>query len=169
MDGITLLEEARAVGLVVNVVGNKLVIRGPRSAGSVAERLLAHKPAVIQALQGNLVGPTLEHPSEADSSNFVERRGDRGFPLSTNARMIQRGPSALQDLESKTCRVVTDSARMQMGQHRPRGKAPDVHCRRCGSGVFIDVPIHDGESTRRDCGECGFILGFPVWYGVKPG
>jgi hypothetical protein len=50
MDGLTLLEEARAAGLVVTVVGEQLQIVGPRRAESVARRLLAHKTEVLQAL-----------------------------------------------------------------------------------------------------------------------
>ena len=38
-------------------------------------------------------------------------------------------------------------------------------CDRCGSTEFVDLPIHGGESTRRDCKRCHRMLGFPVWYG----
>jgi hypothetical protein len=37
----------------VTVRGDKLVIRGPRGAGRLAERLLARKREVIQAVTGN--------------------------------------------------------------------------------------------------------------------
>lgn len=36
---------------------------------------------------------------------------------------------------------------------------------RCGSTTWRDVPIHGGQSIRRDCGRCGRFLHFPVWYG----
>ena len=36
---------------------------------------------------------------------------------------------------------------------------------RCGSTMWRDVPIHGGQSVRRDCGRCGRFLDFPVWYG----
>ncbi|MFZ1933325.1 MAG: hypothetical protein WCB27_01330 [Thermoguttaceae bacterium] len=49
MDGLTLLSEGRAAGLTVTVDGDRLVIRGPKSADEVARRLLANK-AVIMAL-----------------------------------------------------------------------------------------------------------------------
>ena len=49
MDGLTLLSEGRAAGLTVIADGDRLVIRGPKSADAVARRLLAHK-AVILAL-----------------------------------------------------------------------------------------------------------------------
>jgi len=36
---------------------------------------------------------------------------------------------------------------------------------RCGSTTWRNVPIHDGQSARRDCGRCGRFLDFPIWYG----
>lgn len=36
---------------------------------------------------------------------------------------------------------------------------------RCGSTTWRDTPIHDQQSIRRDCAECGRFLDFPVWYG----
>ena len=50
MYGITLLREAQAAGLSVRVDGDKLVVRGPKTAEAVALRLLAHKPEVMAAL-----------------------------------------------------------------------------------------------------------------------
>ncbi len=50
MDGLTLLAEARASGLIVLAEGDLLVIRGPRSGEAIARRLLAHKPDVMDAL-----------------------------------------------------------------------------------------------------------------------
>jgi hypothetical protein len=50
MDGLTLLQEARAVGLKVMVEGDRLKIKGPRRAESFAKRLIAQKPVVLEAL-----------------------------------------------------------------------------------------------------------------------
>ena len=36
-------------------------------------------------------------------------------------------------------------------------------CDRCGSHEFRDIPIHNGQSVRRDCGECGGFVRFTVW------
>lgn len=33
----------------------------------------------------------------------------------------------------------------------------------CGSTVWRDTLIHDGQSVRRDCGVCGKFIDFPVW------
>jgi len=52
MDGLALLDEARAVGLTVTADGDRLVIRGPRTAAAIADRLVGAKPAVIAALTG---------------------------------------------------------------------------------------------------------------------
>jgi hypothetical protein len=40
-------------------------------------------------------------------------------------------------------------------------------CDRCGSTRFVDTPIHEGRSTRRDCALCHRTWGFPRWYGVE--
>lgn len=40
---------------------------------------------------------------------------------------------------------------------------------RCRSTTWRDMPIHGGESIRRDCGHCGRFLDFPVWYGKDTG
>ena len=37
---------------------------------------------------------------------------------------------------------------------------------RCGSAVWRDVPIHNGQSTRRDCARCGRFIDFSRWYGT---
>lgn len=51
MDGIALLERARAAGLVVRSEGDKLVIRGPRVAEPLALELIAHKQSVLPLVQ----------------------------------------------------------------------------------------------------------------------
>src|SRR6516225_10946236 len=50
---------------------------------------------------------------------------------------------------------------------RPRPARVRGQCDRCGSTSFVDVQIHNGQSTRRDCARCRRFAGFPVWYG-KP-
>ena len=50
MDGITLLAQAHAAGLDVTVNGDKLEITGPKSAGDIAQRLIANKATVLMAL-----------------------------------------------------------------------------------------------------------------------
>lgn len=50
MDGLVLLERARAAGLTVHVDAGHLVVRGPKSAGELAHQLLANKEALIAQL-----------------------------------------------------------------------------------------------------------------------
>ena len=50
MVAMTLLQEAEAAGLAVHVDGDRLVVRGPRSAEAIAERLLDRKAEFIEAL-----------------------------------------------------------------------------------------------------------------------
>jgi hypothetical protein len=45
-----------------------------------------------------------------------------------------------------------------------QAKAVKPACR-CGSTTWRDVPIHDRQSVRRDCGRCGRFIEFPIWYG----
>lgn len=54
MDGMSLLREARAAGLLVMVHGDQLVVRGPRRAEAVAQRLLDHKAEIVAALVNDL-------------------------------------------------------------------------------------------------------------------
>ncbi len=50
MEGVMLLEKARAAGLTVQADSDQLVIRGPRRAGEVARLILDNKAAVQAAL-----------------------------------------------------------------------------------------------------------------------
>jgi hypothetical protein len=50
MEGLILLNRAREAGLAVAAEGDKLVIRGPRRAESLARLLIEHKPEVLAAL-----------------------------------------------------------------------------------------------------------------------
>jgi len=38
-------------------------------------------------------------------------------------------------------------------------------CDRCQCAEYVDVPIHGGASTRRDCQRCSRFMGWPKWYG----
>ena len=50
MDAVELLIQARTAGLKVHAEGTMLVVHGPRSAGSLARRILAHKADVLSVL-----------------------------------------------------------------------------------------------------------------------
>ena len=51
MDAIALLTEARAAGLKVNAVGDRLRVRGPAILESLAVRLLEAKKEILAALR----------------------------------------------------------------------------------------------------------------------
>ena len=51
MDGIALLAEARAAGLVVTEHDGQLIMRGPKVAAPTASRLTDHKAVVLDALR----------------------------------------------------------------------------------------------------------------------
>ncbi len=59
MVAVNLLQEAEAAGLAVRVEGNRLVVRGPKSAADIAERLLDRKAEVIEALSAEWDTETL--------------------------------------------------------------------------------------------------------------
>jgi hypothetical protein len=44
---------------------------------------------------------------------------------------------------------------------------PLTRCSNCGRGKFTDRRIHGGQSTARECDNCGRFMGFPVWYGEE--
>ena len=50
-DSVSLLAEARAAGLTMQIVGANLVVRGPRGAKPIVERLKASSAAVVFLLQ----------------------------------------------------------------------------------------------------------------------
>lgn len=35
----------------------------------------------------------------------------------------------------------------------------------CGSTIWNEILIHEGQSTRRDCGRCGRFIDFSIWQG----
>ena len=46
---------------------------------------------------------------------------------------------------------------------------PWTTCDRCGSTDHRDIPIHNGQSARRDCAQCNRFLGWPRWHGRTQG
>jgi len=50
MDAVTLLERARAAGLSLEVDGDRLRVRGPKSAEPVVQLLAAHKAEIMRLL-----------------------------------------------------------------------------------------------------------------------
>jgi hypothetical protein len=52
MDGLTILQEAREAGLEITIDGERLVVRGPKSAAPIAERLLRMKQEIMAVIVG---------------------------------------------------------------------------------------------------------------------
>ncbi|MDP9355351.1 MAG: hypothetical protein M3Q71_05270 [Chloroflexota bacterium] len=69
MDGLALLTEARAAGLVVREEGGRLVVEGPKWAETLAIRLVAAKEAVLAAL--GEAGPDETIDVWWDDANFA--------------------------------------------------------------------------------------------------
>jgi hypothetical protein len=59
MDVLMLLKEANAVGFTVMVDGDRLVIRGPKSAEKIARKLLDHKADVLEAITRDPLAGTI--------------------------------------------------------------------------------------------------------------
>src|SRR4051794_10253287 len=64
MVGVTLLDEARAIGLKVWSEGDRLVVRGPRHAEATARRLLACKEQVLITLAATTHTSVATAPTE---------------------------------------------------------------------------------------------------------
>ncbi len=72
MGAVSLLQEAAAAGLSVHVEGDRLVVRGPKSASAIAECLLDHKAEVIEALSA-------EWDAEMLITRIISRRCTAGL------------------------------------------------------------------------------------------
>ncbi len=55
-DRMSLLDEARAAGLTLELNGDQLVVRGPRKARPIVDRLKASSPAVVSLLRSEELG-----------------------------------------------------------------------------------------------------------------
>jgi hypothetical protein len=59
--GMDCLLAAASAGLTVTVEGDRLIVRGPKAAEPVAKRVLANKPAVIEAIKRPSASTMPEH------------------------------------------------------------------------------------------------------------
>ena len=55
MDAVALLHRAEAVGLRIEPMGDKLLVRGPKRAETVVKLLAEHKAEVLAALSPSIV------------------------------------------------------------------------------------------------------------------
>jgi hypothetical protein len=90
-------------------------------------------------------------PRSALTADLIERMKAHKSDLLTLLRPAVNRPSALPAV----------AGRFQVSE----AKLTKPVCR-CGSTIRRDVPIHGGQSIRRDCGRCGRFIRFLVWYGA---
>lgn len=57
--------------------------------------------------------------------------------------------------------------RPTMKEKGERANTKVLHCARCRSSEFIDIPIHGGWSIRMDCTKCGQFFDFVKWKGQR--
>ncbi len=89
MDGLALLRTAAAAGLTVRLDGDRLVIRGPRSADTIARQLIAEKPAVVAAIQATAT-LVCRHTLHADDAGSTWQSADRNGRLAVVCRGCAR-------------------------------------------------------------------------------
>jgi hypothetical protein len=191
-DAVALLAVAELAEMKVTTFDNKLVIKGPRHAAAVARRLLANKSAVMTALGVYVYGISA---NAGENRNCVDvdserTRDERGFPLEPGEELID--PSTLSacprcnslekwwpavgeprcqkcDPPTAARRLLrhaqTIRIRLGMEARQPRAVPAEPHCPKCLATEFRDLPIHGGQSVRRDCAMCGRFVAFPIWCG----
>lgn len=75
-------------------------------------------------------------------------------------------PELLDDLRiHKAELLVRLQPHRRLETRRPVPTAQTQPVCRCGSTTCLEVAIHDGQSTRRDCARCGRFIDFSRWYG----
>ena len=103
---------------------------------------------------------TNRHSSKAHNGLSPGTRGDSTWP----PPWLATSPEAPEP----TSETTADAPEPPPGPVEPTSTSV-VHQQpvcRCGSRHYVDVPIHNGESLRRDCAACRRFIGFPLWYGV---
>ena len=114
-------------------------------------------------------------------ADVIDRVEGLGIRIWTEGRSVKFSPRSAMPPElteiikaQKAAVIETLVARSSKPVREPaipviQRKPVTIRCRRCGSDEYIDVPIHHGQSIRRDCAKCGRLIDFPVWYGKSDG
>lgn len=90
---------------------------------------------------------------------------DREHNLTPDDRaVVEHYRIPLADWLQRTAATQTESDEIQHQKKENSTEGVDG-CRRCGSTQFVEVPVHDGASVRRDCAKCRTTKGFPIWHG----
>jgi hypothetical protein len=147
-----LLAECNAHGIQLLLAGDgELTIDAPEDAltPDLLDRLKAYKADLLAMLR------LASQPAASDPTNatavwqaaLTKLEGDPLFP-----------PDVMEALWTANVRWAG------AGTVSAPSKPLEAVCR-CGSTTWRDVPIHGGNSTRRDCGHCRRFIEFAVWYG----
>lgn len=147
--------EAHGVRLAAAVDGG-LVIDAPQETltPELLARLKACKADLLAILRTNAEVGDLDR-SDAAAAWQIALALLKGDPLFS--------PDLMNVLWSARVRWSCESAvATPANRDAPPTSAKPV-CR-CGSATWRDVPIHDGQSVRRDCDRCRRFLDFPIWY-----
>ena len=118
MDAMTLLREAREAGLAVHIDGDKLVVKGPRTAAPVVEKLRQHKPEIMEALRspccpacGRRAGPPLDVSDGCLSHGVTPEMTARWWKLAESMGAVVSfchccaGPAPSESLRCRKCEV----------------------------------------------------------------
>jgi hypothetical protein len=111
MDGLALLQQARAAGLAVRAEGDRLCVRGPRRAEALVRLLLDHKAEVLAALAP--AAPVTVTPAELPPDWYI----------SWDER------AAIMEYDGKLPRDRAEALALEdiLAQMRPEGSCPGNH------------------------------------------
>ncbi|NBW16289.1 MAG: hypothetical protein EBR82_50745 [Caulobacteraceae bacterium] len=131
----------------------------------VASRVIyGHGGINFQIVHARAAGESVEATGDLDTSDY----GPRAETILK--RVVECAQlRSLRTIQSDFGRCVSRDQALSVGLDLPPDEWPGVlvnlpaRCL-CGSLYGVDVPIHGGESTRRDCAQCMKFLGFPRWY-----
>jgi hypothetical protein len=152
----------------VTTDGDRLVVRGPRTAEALAKEILKHKPAVMAALcLGDHTGSDNNGTFELDPAMVTACKRCGSLELWWNGHGETRclwcnPPTAAMNLLTRANEI---RSRHPIGINHRRTTTTDPQCGSCRGTEFIDTAIHGGRSIRRDCAQCGLTAGFPMWFG----
>ena len=131
-----LLDELEDRAIELKIDGDRIRYR-PKSSMTpeLLEQVKVHKPELLSILNAN------DHVVDKAYHKAIDRLQHEDYFSEQNAFLEQ-------------CRGAFTSI-ISEGQQ--------VVCDRCGSNDFVDVSIHEGRSTRRDCAKCDKFIEFPTW------
>jgi len=162
-----LLADVTRRGIELVADGDRLRYR-PRSAvtADLAERLKTHK-AELLAILGHGGDPGVAPVGQAEVAS-VDSLGADGRPGDV-VPWWQAHEDYQRERVEKARKVADDAQRLRATSGLPPwGAAPRPgECRRCRSTAVRDVPIHNGQSVRRDCAVCARFVGFMLWSGAN--